>query len=83
MSRYQPSFVPVSDCWLRKRDGKVQVLLKVKGEWRLVISESEDGPISHFVSAGAVSYRPIEKNNWPADLQGSNPIDPALSEKVG
>lgn len=63
-----PTTVPVSGVWVRStiKDGansNIEVLVEIDEEWRLVIVESVDGPISHIVEPSGILSAPRDRTN--------------------
>lgn len=59
MGRQDP--VPVTGIWLRRIGSEIHVLAELDGEWRLVIVDTPDGPISHIVEPAGMLQSPIDR----------------------
>lgn len=46
--------VEVQGIWLRRRGDDIEVLAEVDGEWKLVITEYADDPMSHIVEPSGI-----------------------------
>lgn len=52
---------PVTAVWLRHIGNEAQVLVEIDGQWRLIISEYDEGPYSHIAEARGFRTRPLDR----------------------
>ena len=57
----QENPVEVTGIWLRSIGDKLEVLAEIDGEFRLVITESMGGPMSHIAEVSGMLKAPVDR----------------------
>lgn len=53
--------IEISGVWLRKIDRELQVCVEVDGQWKRVLTDHCEGPISHIVETSGIRKAPADE----------------------
>ena len=55
--------VPVTAIWTRRIEDYIETLTEVEGEWRILLRERYDAPMSHIVEGIGIQNSPTSDPN--------------------